>query len=82
MNDKFFGIRDCNVVEGICPKCGGSLQYGEIDVQSEHEITFDVECDTCDFSGLEWYHIEFFGVEDLSEYFSEDIGPGGCTGID
>ena len=67
--------------EGVCPNCGGSLEYGLSDVIDE-QVSYDIRCEECDFEGQEWYDLVFDGMSYFEEDKSVDIGPGGCTGID
>lgn len=48
--------------EGKCPKCGGSLEYPDgfnTEYIGEGELTYEVVCDKCEWSGTEIHEIKF-----------------------
>jgi predicted RNA-binding Zn-ribbon protein involved in translation (DUF1610 family) len=44
--------------KGICPKCGGDVDYGDSEIQDD-SISYKYTCTKCGFEGLEWYNIVF-----------------------
>jgi predicted RNA-binding Zn-ribbon protein involved in translation (DUF1610 family) len=44
--------------QGVCPKCGGTLSYGDSDLDGDN-IGYDWICDDCGVEGVEWYSLMF-----------------------
>jgi hypothetical protein len=40
---------------GICPKCGGELEYDVLEPQDSDLIRYPVTCKKCEFYGYEYY---------------------------
>ena len=54
-------------VEGICPDCGGPLDYDSF-VPDGMGAYYEVHCPNCNFSGKEWYDLTF----DEQEVYEEN----------
>jgi hypothetical protein len=44
--------------EGICPVCGKSLNYGDMELEDGQQVYYEVDC-VCGFEGKEWYSLVF-----------------------
>jgi hypothetical protein len=54
--------------EGVCPKCGKSLEYGHSEIV-DMTVNYDVNCpnEDCEFSGIECYEMTFAHQEDTND---------------
>lgn len=44
--------------EGICPECGGNIDYGEASPEGG-SLGYEYDCPNCGGSGTEWYDLKF-----------------------
>lgn len=52
-------------VEGICPECGGNLDYGLTYPEGE-SLGYEYTCEDCGGQGYEWYNLEFTTHDEVS----------------
>jgi formate dehydrogenase maturation protein FdhE len=64
------------IAQGFCPKCGGSLNYGGMEVEGEG-LYYECSCSLCEFTGQEWYDARFAGFHDDEDTMGELIEPAG-----
>ena len=57
--------------EGICPECGGEIDYGTAEPDG-NSLGYDYFCNSCGGSGKEWYDLDF-DSHTIDGHESEDI---------
>lgn len=58
MKAKRYNLENKHQEQGVCPKCKGTLSYGDSDLNGE-SIGYDWVCDDCGVEGVEWYSLVF-----------------------
>jgi len=60
---------------GTCPSCGsGSLHYDDTPSFNGGNMTISFECRICKFLGLEYYSVEFTGMQDAETFEMFNVG--------